>query len=386
VLDGHDPDRPRLQLALVFEHGEKRSVNEQLLAEGLAFFRTRSDKPARQEALLAASQSARRKQLGVWAGTRNAHSTPPIQRGGVLGLYYEVEEADYHEQLDRVRKSRAEWVSLLIRTMVDKVDSSEVDIRSSKTVPDTRLRETIAYAKKIGLHVGLLPIVLIRNIESKDDWRGTLRPKDPGRFWRSYDAMLCHYLDIARETGVELVSIGSELCSLEPNADAWRRIIANARGRYPGWLTYSANWDHYDVPRFFELLDQVGMSAYFELSTDKDASLEVLKRGWRRTRADLERAAKRIGKPLILTELGYASQDGANTAPWNYYLATDKPDFREQADCFRAFAAVMGDATFLHGVYVYEFFEKGGMDDTTYAIWGKPAWDVVTKFLADFRR
>lgn len=313
-------------------------------------------------------------------------SGPPIQRGGVLGLYYETEASDYHEQLDRLKSIGAQWASLLIRTMVDKVDSSVVDFRSSKTVTDKRLRETIAYAKKLGLRVGLLPIVLIRNVEDDDDWRGTLRPKDPARFWRSYDVFLCHYLDIARETGVEIVSVGSELCSLEPNTKEWRRLIANARGRYPGWLTYSVNWDHYDVPQFFDLLDQVGMSAYFELSDDKDASLEVLKQGWRRIRKKLEAAAKRIAKPLILTELGYASQDGANTAPWNYYLAVDKLDLAEQADCFRAFASVMSDAPFLHGVYIYEFFEQGGPKDTTYAIWGKPAWAVVKRFLAEFKR
>ena len=34
---------------------------------------------------------------------------------------------------------------------------------------------------------------------------------------------------------------------------------------------------------------------------------------------------------------------------------------------------------------VFDFFEEGGVKDSTYALWGKPAWPVVKKLLAEFK-
>lgn len=375
--------RGRARVGFLHRPGRPRSVNEELLEAGLAFFRTRTKRSAEQAALLGAALRAKTAGRGVWQDVLRRSGPPPLQRGASLGLYYKEERLKYHEQLDRVAAVGADWVQLLLTLFVDNAGSSEIQSDPARTVTDARLRETIGYAKKRGLRVSLLPIILIREAED-DDWRGTLRPSDPGRFWASYDDFLCHYLDLARETGVELVSVGSELCSLERQRDVWSRLIQNARGRYGGWLTYSANWDHYDVPRFWHLLDQVGMTAYFELTNDKNPSRRELEAAWRRVRGEIEAVSRKLGRQVVLTELGYASQNGANTAPWNYYLAQDDIDLQEQAECWRAFASVMGDADCLRGVYVFDFFEDGGPHDHTYAIWGKPAWEVVKKYLAAF--
>ncbi|MEZ5990033.1 MAG: hypothetical protein R3F30_13070 [Planctomycetota bacterium] len=367
------------------EDGEARSVNARLLAEGLAFFRTTSTRATDQAALLAAAGEARRAGLGVWRGTVQVRGEPPLQRGAVLGLYYREARFDYHKQVDRVVSLGAEWLTLLVTCFVDKVDGDAVEFDPERTVEAARFLETCAYARGRGLRLKLLPIVLIRHA-GEDDWRGTLRPRDPGAFWLSYDRFLCRWVDLARRGDVEMVSVGSELCSLERSQEAWERVIANARGRYGGWLTYSVNWDHYEVPRFWDLLDQVGMTAYFELTKDPAAPYAELVAAWRRVRVQLEKASTRLGRRLVLTELGYPSQDGANTAPWNYYLAPKEVDLEEQRDCFRAFVEVMGDAPFLAGVHVFDFFEEGGPEDHTYALWGKPAFDVVRRFYAGWRR
>ena len=376
--DGH-------AIAIVRRKGEAASLNEVLLARGVGFYRTTTKSVGEHGALAAATERARRAGLGVWRGVRRCAGAPPLQRGASLGLYFKVDR-DYHLQLDRIAKIGADWVQLLLTVFVDRVDSSTIERDPKRTVSDARLRETIRYALKSGLRVSLLPVLLIRNADNDDDWRGTLRPADPGKFWRSYDSLLCRYLDIAREEKVDMFSVGSELCSLEKHWDVWPRLIQNARGRYAGWLTYSVNWDHYQVPRFWHLLDQVGMTGYFELTEDKNARLAQLTAAWRRVRKEIEQVSKRLDRPIVLTELGYASQDGANTAPWNYLLATGDIDLREQADCFEAFAQVMADATFLHGVYVYGSFEQGGPKDHTYAVWDKPAREVVERLLKDFRR
>ena len=362
-----------------------KSINEELLEEGLAWFSTRSSQVTGQAALIRACQQAKLAGKGLWKTTLRVTGHPPVQRGAVLGLYYKEPRLDYHRQVDRVAASGAEWLTLLVTNLVDKVDSSEVEFDKARTAVPERFLETADYARKKGLRLALLPIVLIRHA-GDDDWRGTLAPKDVGKFWLSYNRFLMHWADLARQARVELFYVGSELCSLERSQEAWERIIANARGRFGGWLTYSVNWDHYEVPRFWPLLDQVGMTAYFELTEDKDASFEELVQAWKRVRKDLAKAAKDLDRPLVLTELGYPSQNGANTAPWNYYLAKEDIDLQEQADCFRAFAKVMATAPFLRGAYIFDFFEEGGPKDHTYAVWNKPAWKVVQDFLTTFRR
>ncbi len=382
-----DPDRPKLRRGLLFEKGKKTSVNADLLQRGLGWFRLRSRSERAFPSLQLALFRARAERRGLWKKVPMANGKPPFFRGGVLGLYYKESRLDYHKQLRRIRDIGADWVLLLLTVFVPKVDSSQIVKDPNRTVQERRLKETIRYAKGLGLKVALMPIVLIRESDNDDDWRGTLRPKDPVPFWLDYDKQLCHYGDIARDSGVELLFVGSELCSLEENfPKAWPRIIGNLRGRFGGWLSYSVNWDHYDVPKFWGLLDCVGLTAYFELTDNKKASPKELEEGWRKVRKELEGVSKALDRPIFLTELGYPSQEGANTAPWNYLLAKDKPDPEEQARCFEAFAKVMKDAKFLQGAFIFDFFEEGGEKDTTYALWGKRAWWVVRDLFKDWAK
>jgi hypothetical protein len=387
VEEEKDVDQPKLWRGLLFEKKKKISVNAEVLERGLAWYRVRSKRDKAYPSLQLALFKGRASKKGLWKKVAMAKGKPPFFRGGVLGLYYKESRLDYHKQLRRIRDIGADWVLLLLTVFVPKVDSNKIVKDPNRTVQDRRLKETIRYAKGLGLKVALMPIVLIQDSDNDDDWRGTLRPKNPIPFWLDYDKQLCHYADISRDSQVELFFIGSELCSLEENyPKAWPRVIANLRGRFGGWLSYSVNWDHYDVPKFWGLLDCVGLTAYFELTEKKKASVKELEEGWKKVRKELKAVSKSLGRPIFLTELGYPSQEGANTAPWNYLLAQDSPDPEEQARCFEAFAKVMKDAKFLQGAFIFDFFEEGGEKDTTYALWGKRAWWVVRDLFKDWAK
>lgn len=47
-----------------------------------------------------------------------------------------------------------------------------------------------------------------------------------------------------------------------------------ARGRFRGFLCFSANWDYVHVPWLFGQLDLAGMTANFSLTNDRDPSPE----------------------------------------------------------------------------------------------------------------
>lgn len=354
--------------------GAGRSLNLQLLGAGRAVLRLYGDQPVGVGEMVAAVQRAARARRG-WFGrcARPRLSALPFLNGAVCGLYHQVASADYHAQLDALKSAGFRHVSLLFSVFVDRVDSSTIRRDLPRTCPDARLRETIAYARKQGMSVMLLPIVLIRK-PGEDDWRGVLRPKDEARFWREYEAMLRHYLDLAAESGVDLFCVGSELGSLEHRKQRWLRLIQTARGRFPGFLTYSANWDHAHVPGFGQALDLMGITGYFTLTQSKQPSDAQLAASWDKISQQLRSLSLQHGKKLVITELGYASQDGCNIHPWNYMLDRDNIDLGEQASCFRAFRRFAPKMEFLGGAYFYDVYDKGGPEDWSYSPRGKPAW------------
>jgi hypothetical protein len=360
-------------------NGNAATVNEELLADGLATLTCRTRTVHRLEHLLAASRQARENRRGWFGRTPVSCQLPvPAQRGAVLGLYYREEKYDYHRHLDELKELGTPWVSFLLTCFVDKVDSVVIRRDHERTVTDARLIETIRYARQKGFRLTLLPIVLILDADPAD-WRGTLRPSNHEKFWRSYDEFICHYADIAQTEGVELFSVGSEYCSLERDPDytpAWTRIIHNVRGRYAGWVTYSANWDHVHVPKFWHLLDFAGMTAYFSVTQKTDPTLEELVAGWEEKKQAIAKDLKVIGKPYLFTEIGYPAIDGANKDPWDYVSNKSKLDLQEQYDATKAFVQVWQDAPDFLGAYLFDFFEPGGLEDSSYSPRGKPVLEL----------
>ncbi len=353
--------------------GEAQSINELLLAEGKAIFNARSEEVRDLELLVRAGQAARRESRG-WFGTlqRDELVDLPYLNGAVIGLHYQEQERDYHRQIDELQAAGFQQVSFLFAAFLADVKAWRIERDAQRSVSDERLLESIAYARSRGLRVMLLPILLLRE-QNDDDWRGTIRPQPEEKFWLEYDRFLSRYLDLAEMAGVDLFSIGSELGSMEDRRETWERLILNARARFSGFLTYSANWDHLETAEFFPKLDLVGCTGYFSLTEDSDPSREELRLAWRRVAAQLERARERFGRPLFITELGYCSQNGSNRDPWNYLMDKADLDFQEQADCFAAFIDVAEECESLSGAYFYDYFDLGGLQDHSYSPRGKPA-------------
>jgi hypothetical protein len=227
--------------------------------------------------------------------------------------------------------------------------------RTSKTPSDAAVRSVARAAKDRGLRVLLFPIVTLDELRA-GEWRGTLRPDDADGWWSSYEKMILAYARIAADEGAAALSVGSELGSTEAWRDRWYHLISKVEKAFPGDLVYSANWDHYDQPSFWSRLDWIGVTGYFELTRDRDASEAALAKAWAPHREKLEAFAKDQGKPLVLTEVGYPAVDGGAVEPWDYTRAT-AADPEEQR---RAFAA-------LAGVFVWEW------TGSSYSPRGQPA-------------
>lgn len=176
-----------------------------------------------------------------------------------------------------------------------------------------------------------------------------------------------------------MLSVGSELLSLEKRSERWRALIAKVRSDYDGLLTYSANWDHFEPVEFWDKLDVVGITAYQPLSERGRPDEEALIRGFAPFLARLRSWAGREGHRYLLTEVGYPSHEFAAERPWDHG-ASGKPDPELQLRCYRALYRVFRDDARLRGLYVWNWFGFSGLDDTGYTPRGKPAAEVLRRW------
>ncbi|MEM7515426.1 MAG: hypothetical protein AAF368_00690 [Planctomycetota bacterium] len=370
-------ERWRLQ-----REGEWLSTRLVRAGSALASFRSHDvvEKDLAFERLLLATRSAQERRVGPWRALPvDARRIPDSIASVALPLHSKEADYDYDRELTEIAALGASWVSLLVVTRQDRVDSSSIPLESAWTPADERVVETIERSKALGLRVLLMPLVLIEHMEP-EDWRGTLAPKDPESWWQDYEIYLQHMADVAHRGGADALCIGSEFASLELETSRWAGIAERVRLRFGGLLTYSANWDHFDEIAFWPHLDFAGMTAYFELSESESPSFDELVEGWRHALAEVERLNRVSQQPVFLTEVGIPSARGATAWPWDYTReAAADPELQREA--FAAFAQVFyprerpAFSGFL-GQCFYDWWGLGGEDDTGYTARHKPAAEV----------
>ncbi|MEM7165271.1 MAG: hypothetical protein AAF581_07395 [Planctomycetota bacterium] len=302
----------------------------------------------------------------------------PFMDGVALGLFSADKAYDYRMLLQEIADTGAGWVSLCINFYQDKVDSSEVGIDAPHTATWERITCTIRQAHALGLRVFIFPILLIQN-PGENDWRGTIQPTNRDAWYSGYHALILRIAKLAAAEKAEMLSIGSEFNSMQTDTARWRALIADVRAVYPGLVTYSVNWDSLEDPEFFDALDIIGMTTYFSLTDKDDPTVAELQAKLTEIRDDVLTWQFQHKMPLLFTEVGFPSQDGANKDPWNYYIST-VPDLGEQRDCYEAFTNVWDGVPGLHGLFFYNWFGVGGAQDTGYTPRGKPAAAIIRQW------
>ena len=304
----------------------------------------------------------------------------PQIRGVALGHYTEIRAAPLLRKLREIKRLGATHVSIVVSWSTPNARSDKIAPRRNHTTSPTSLRRMISAAHHLGLSVLLFPILDVQHRKPLE-WRGTLSPRSWDRWWRSYHRFLMHYTRVAARMKVDILCVGSELVATESQLGRWRELIGKIRTNYSGKLLYSANWDHYKSIRFWQSLDYIGLTGYYELSDDRNASQAQLTASWRRLREQLLSWSGKVGKPLIFTEVGYPNLDGAAVHPWDYTQGTG-PDPEEQRRAYAAFARAWEGTGGLAGVFFWDWYGEGGPKDTRYTPRGKPAEEVIRSWFA----
>ncbi len=302
--------------------------------------------------------------------------------GIALGLHFEEAGRSYEGYLWEVARTGADTVNLVFAWYQADIAATTIRARDGQSPTDADLVRTIRSAHALGLDVMLMPILRLDH-RGPGEWRGRLAPEDPDAWFAAYRTFILHYAAIAADEGVAWLSVGSELGSLEEREDAWRGLIDDVRATFSGQLTYSANWDRFERTPFWEALDAIGVSAYFELaeSAEERPDVAALEAAWAPAVAALGEVSASVGRPVLITEVGYVSQAAAAWHPWDY-TQTGAVDLQVQRDLYRALAASFSDAEFLGGVFLWNWFGDGGSGDDGYTPRHKPAEQVIRAWYA----
>ncbi len=307
-------------------------------------------------------------------------------RGVALGLFAEDAGWSYRPLLAEIAAAGADHVELVVPWYQADASSTEIVDHPRFTPPAEAIVAAVRDARAAGLAVTLFPIVRLSAPRTPDEWRGTLAPRDRAAWWRSYRARLVELARLAAREHVAVLSVGSELSTLDGDRARWAPLVAEVRRVFHGRLTYSGNWDHFQKVALYDLVDELGLCGYFPLAdraeaARRPATVEELVRAWRDLRDELERFARKLGRPLLFTELGYLSQRGAAAWPWDEG-AREPVDLEEQRRAYQAFRRVWQDAPpdAFAGVYFWNWYGWGGPTSRGYTPRNKPALDELRAF------
>lgn len=294
----------------------------------------------------------------------------------------------YTPILDEIAATGANSLLLSTAGYMEHAKAQAIFLEARRTPAKGEMIALIKHAKDRGLKVILMPIVLLSHPRGSE-WRGVIDPPDWPDWWRQYRDFIRHFADIAAEGEAEGMMVGSELVSTEKNTAEWIKVIEIARERFrKGKLGYSANWDHYDPVKFWDKLDFIGMTSYYTLADKKSPSVDEIVKKWEPIRDDILKWREKTGKPLILTEVGWCSQEGAAMAPWNYYQNQNASEagLEEQRRLYEAFIKAWGKSDGLLGVMWWEWTQgDGGPGDFSYTPKNKPAEQVMRQWFAELK-
>jgi len=254
----------------------------------------------------------------------------------------------------------------------------------------TDLTAAVADARRNGLKIMLKPHVDLYSGE----WRAAIRPDSA--WFASYRQMILKYAHFAADHGIEILCIGVEyVVATQPAFTAsWISLIASIDSVYNGSLTYAANWSgayaqgittpEYLHVGFWSKLDYVGIDMYYPLTYSRDEAIPSFTTAFARLAASLQQVGSfmsSIGMPMIITEIGIQSVQGALAEPWNYSIGSSAgavEDDAVQELYYRVILESFGRQIWCRGIFWWNWESVVSLNErTNYTPRNKPAAAIL---------
>ncbi|HWL93106.1 MAG TPA: hypothetical protein VNT79_06200 [Phycisphaerae bacterium] len=286
---------------------------------------------------------------------------------------------EYKRLIPEIAALGADTVLFVVHGWQTHAGTLDLHLSPQKTATPEAFGKLLDLAAEHRLRRIVMPVVLLKSPRNKE-WRGKIIP--PGHDWdawfKRYRQFINRWADICEKHGVEVLMVGSELIKSEAYTDRWRDVIREVRQHFRGKLGYSSNWDHYQTSKigFWPELDYVGMTTYYELAGAASPEIAEIDDNWARIKAEILAFQKEIKKPILFTEVGWCSQEGAAKEGWNYYAKQEPTEAgrREQALLYESFLKAWENEPSVGGIIWWEWDRSmGGESDYGYSPRGKPA-------------
>lgn len=245
--------------------------------------------------------------------------------------------------------------------------------------------ESIRLARESGLKIMLKPQIWMHghwigdlDFENEEDWE---------KWETSYTDYILQMARISADHNVEIFCFGTELkIAIQKRTEFWKALIKEIRSIYSGKLTYSSNWDSYELVPFWDDLDYIGISAYFPLVDTKTPRPNELQRRWKPVKKLLQKFAKRNSKKILFTEFGYMSLDGCAYKAWELEKKVGQTEINEiaQANALDALFHTFFGEEYWAGGFLWKWFPNGkgheGYPAKDYTPQGKLAETILKKW------
>jgi hypothetical protein len=294
--------------------------------------------------------------LGLAASPVHATPRPDLVRGIVLSTHTDGSDwgsPELRSTLEEIRGLGAEWITIHPYCWIEGNGTVHFERLDPASLP-YQLAHPIREAHALGLKILIQPHVGYWG--SPFSWAGAITFQDNlewDRFFRSYRDWVTNLAETCREADGFVV--GTELDSTLSREAEWRQIIADVRTRTKVPLTYAANWNRYREVPFWDVLDVIGIQAYFPLADSTNADDAALREGWGRVIREVRAFSEKEGRKVVFTELGYNRSLSAAVRPWEYHV--DGPEAEAmQVRCFRVALAAIREEPSIVGVFLWKWF------------------------------
>lgn len=317
----------------------------------------------------------------IGCGVNYSHS---YQNGGVHGYGTAASAAS----LDELSAQGIRSLTLLTFGWMGSQTDAHVTWRTASKAGESfdRVRKATAAAHARGMEVLLKPHIWIHG----GAWQAHLKPDPAKGGWDSwfvdYEKFLLQHAALAAQVKAEGLVVGTELKSAtRAHPERWRAMIKKVRAIYSGKLLYGSIHDAVEDFPFWDALDGIGVHFYAPLTKAADptqAELDAEAGRWLRR---LEALSARTGKPLVLTEAGFANYPGTLKTPFTWASqagvtqATAAGD-RHQAMGYRALLNTFGRSPSVTRIYWWKWFtDPNTQEEGPVGYWprNKPAGKVL---------
>ena len=265
---------------------------------------------------------------------------------------YEWADPEMHALMATLPEVGANWVAIHPYAHVSRETGN---VRWSAGERTDHVTNPTRWAHQLGLRIMVKPHL---SYWGEFSWRGEIGWGEDeakwNRFRTSYREWIAHMAEVAEREGADLFVVGTELRQIESNKRFWGEVIDAVRERYSGPLTYAANWDDFEQVPFWDRLDYVGVQAYFPISQAEGPGVEELRKGWTRPLQAMRTLSHRVGRPVLVTEVGYTNSSRTAARPWESSRGAGPTDVQERS--LRTALEVFDEAPFVAGAFIWKWF------------------------------